>query len=371
MRIFIFYYEVFLQQEDNSIRIGVGGIQTYLYNLANSLSTMHVTSIVQYGNVTNSINYNKFDIRFYKSKNKSRSGSELFSFMEQHLKKNDLIIWGTDSIALNTSFKSILIQHGVAFDYYPEEKFIAQFLKKLGIDIFYRIFQQSRSYRFFKKSNYKVCVDYNYLNWFRVKSTSETKNIFVIPNFSNVNKSFEICEGEIIKIIFARRFVPKRGVLILIEVINTLLEKLNNIEFSIYGDGPLKPLLLKEFSNNSKVKIDKFSSSNSIEIHSKYDIALVPTIGSEGTSFSLLEAMGSGCACICSNVGGMTNIIIDGYNGFLVNPDSTSFCDKIELLVNDKNLRRRVRKNAHKTIKEGFSKEIWEKKWKDIIAQLH
>ena len=87
----------------------------------------------------------------------------------------------------------------------------------------------------------------------------------------------------------------------------------------------------------------------------------MPTIGSEGTSFSLFEAMGSGCACICSNVGGMTNIIIDGYNGFLVNPDSESFCNKIELLVKNKNLRRRVRKNAYKTIKEGFSKEIWEK----------
>lgn len=371
MRIFIFYYEVFLQQEDNSLSLGVGGIQTYLYNLANSLSSKYVTSIIQYGDTTNSVNFNKFKIRFYKSKNKSRSGSELFSFVSQHLKKNDLIIWGTDSIAFNTTYKSILIQHGIAFDYYPEEKFTAQFLKKLGLDIFYRIFQQIRSYRFFEKSNYKVCVDYNYLNWFRINSTRNTKNIFVIPNFSNVRKGFEIDDGEIIKIIFARRFVLKRGVLILIEIINTLLKKFNNIEFSIYGDGPLKPLLLKEFSNNSKVKIDKFSSSNSIEIHSKFDIALIPTIGSEGTSFSLLEAMGSGCACICSNVGGMTNIIIDGYNGFLVNPDSKSFCEKIEKLVNDTNLRRRLRKNAHKTIEEGFSKEIWEKKWKDIIALLH
>ena len=184
MRIFIFYYEVFKQQKDNKAIIGVGGIQTYLYNLANLLSSNYKTSIVQFGSIKDTISYNNFDIFFFKSRKKSLSGIELFSYMKKELNNNDLIIWGTDSIALKTNYKSILIQHGVAFDYYPEEKLLPQFLKNLGIDIFYRILQQIRSYRLFEKSDYKVCVDYNYLNWFELIQI-EIQKIFCNFHFSS------------------------------------------------------------------------------------------------------------------------------------------------------------------------------------------
>jgi glycosyltransferase involved in cell wall biosynthesis len=370
MKIFIVYYEVFVQNDYPNPEISVGGIQTYLYNLAKTLSSHYSTTIIQFGKNTNSINHEQFEINFLKSNNKFQSGKELFSLIKNNIQEKDLIIWGTDSIALKTKYKSILIQHGVAFDYYPIEKKIPKLLKNIKLDILYRVFQQKRSIGFFEKSKYKVCVDYNYLNWYRINSVSSTKNIFVIPNFSLCIDNFKLKENKTIKIIFARRFVPKRGVLILIEIINSILKKYNNVEFGIYGDGPMKSKLINEFSQNSKVTIEKFSSVDSLSVHSNFDIALVPTIGSEGTSFSLLEAMGSGCACICSNVGGMTNIIIDNYNGYLVNPDTESFCKKIELLLNDKFLRNEIRKNAYFTVEQGFSKKIWEKRWLDIILAL-
>ncbi|WP_420491566.1 glycosyltransferase [Neobacillus drentensis] len=46
-------------------------------------------------------------------------------------------------------------------------------------------------------------------------------------------------------------------------------------------------------------------------------------LGSEGTSLSLLEAMAAKCAEIATNVGGMTNIILDNYNGLIINPDES------------------------------------------------
>lgn len=49
--------------------------------------------------------------------------------------------------------------------------------------------------------------------------------------------------------------------------------------------------------------------------------------------------MAAGCAVICTNVGGMTNIIIDGYNGLMINPDEDSLYKALDRLIEDKLLR--------------------------------
>ena len=93
----------------------------------------------------------------------------------------------------------------------------------------------------------------------------------------------------------------------------------------------------------------------------------MPTVGSEGTSLSLLEAMAAGCAVICSNVGGMTNIILDGYNGLMVNPDENSFYEGICELIDNNELREEIASNGKKTVEKAFSLDRWNKKWKTTI----
>ena len=100
------------------------------------------------------------------------------------------------------------------------------------------------------------------------------------------------------------------------------------------------------------------------------DIAVVPTLASEGTSLSLLEAMSAQCAVVCTNVGGMTNIVIDGYNGTMVNPDSGSLYEAIDALIVDADLRKKLADTAYKTAKEGFSFERWEASWIKVIESF-
>lgn len=113
-----------------------------------------------------------------------------------------------------------------------------------------------------------------------------------------------------------------------------------------------------------------YNSEKSLKIHQDKDIAVIPTIASEGTSLSLLEAMAAGCAVICTNVGGMTNIIIDGYNGLMINPDEDSLYKALDRLIEDKLLRGRLQAKAYETIKEAFSLNIWKSKWAQIIKNI-
>ena len=124
---------------------------------------------------------------------------------------------------------------------------------------------------------------------------------------------------------------------------------------------------LEEFEN---VKFIRYESHESLEIHQDKDIAVIPTIGSEGTSLSLLEAMTAQCAVICTNVGGMTNIVLDNYNGLMINPDENSLYNAMKKLILDEKLRQKLSQRAYVTVKEGFSYDIWKEKWISVLKEL-
>ena len=111
----------------------------------------------------------------------------------------------------------------------------------------------------------------------------------------------------------------------------------------------------------------QYCSDESVKFHSNFDIAVVPTIGSEGTSLSLLEAMSAKCAVICTNVGGMTNIIIDGYNGLMVTPNIDQLYSAIKYLIDNKDIRNKISERGHDTIRKSFTFEKWEKKWREVL----
>ena len=76
------------------------------------------------------------------------------------------------------------------------------------------------------------------------------------------------------------------------------------------------------------------------------------------------------CAVVCTNVGGMTNIILDGYNGLMVNPEETALYKAIVSLIEDEALRDRLAQRGYETVKNAFSYEIWRSKWTQVLSDL-
>ena len=79
---------------------------------------------------------------------------------------------------------------------------------------------------------------------------------------------------------------------------------------------------------------------------------------SEGISTAVEEAMALGIPVVCTDVGSMSEIIIDGKTGYIVNPrDPEAIVDATEKLLADVENMKNMGKNAHKMALELFSSE--------------
>lgn len=78
----------------------------------------------------------------------------------------------------------------------------------------------------------------------------------------------------------------------------------------------------------------------------------------ENFPLSLLEALSAGCPTIATSVGGMKEIVVDGYNGLLAEPSSESIADKLLELIDDPIKMQLLSKNAIEDCKKRFSPEV-------------
>ena len=281
-------------------------------------------------------------------------------------KENDLLIFADHILTTKNDVKHTLsIQHGIHWD-------IRQDVSRKN----YRMFLSKAlfAYREHKRMSYVnhvVCVDYNFLNWYRAQVDVPNSNFTVIPNFTKISKVNEKPE-DITKIIFARRFVKHRGTRVFAEAVDRLLAEYDNIEVTVAGRGPDEEYLHCKLDKwRDKVVFTQYTADQSLDIHADKHIAVIPTVGSEGTSLSLLEAMSAQCATVCTDVGGMTNIILNGYNGKMVSAgDADQLYLAIKSLVDDPEERKRIAMAGYETVKCAFAHERWADQWKSIISKI-
>ncbi len=67
----------------------------------------------------------------------------------------------------------------------------------------------------------------------------------------------------------------------------------------------------------------------------------------EGLPVAIVEALRAGLPVVAAHVGGVPDLVLDGENGFLLDPgDAAGFGEKIELLLNDRDLQKRMAARA-------------------------
>lgn len=359
-------YSNYIANDGNGM--SVGGIQTYLSNLIDLIKSKGLKVLLyQTANFDFEKDIDGLKVYAYKIDKGESVPQKLYEKCKAHLGEDDVIIFGTDFQIIKTDCKRVIgIQHGISWDI-PNKKignghfaYLKEFVRKTR-NAWQRVKCIKNAYKI-------VCVDYNFVNWYRAIVPYSQTSFTVIPNFTEIPAEREYEDKTDVRIIFARRFFTYRGTRLFANVIERILQKYNNVSVTFAGEGPDEEYINNKFKNNSKVTITKYNSNESLAIHCRHDIAVVPTIGSEGTSLSLLEAMASGCVAICSNVGGMTNIVLDGFNGIMFDPyNEDDLYYAIERVITDKALRQKLAKNGYKTVKESFSLDIWKERWSRVI----
>lgn len=363
----------------------IGGIETYINDLASLVSKNGGEAVVyevcEKQLTPGRIRINNYLVDFYETSHTIAISDYQRAFDAIYTKENGSdVVFVISSDQLNVKSEShnvITIQHGVSFDSigYDGKNRIR---KNRYFEMFFKMWICHRQTKMFYHSRNTVCVDYNYFNWFRTHGVIYPEySVSVIPNYASsfISKEELLLKlqgrSSKVKIVFARRFVKYRGVLLFADLIDRFNSEGIDADFTFAGNGPYEEELKKRFSDNNNVHFTQFAATESVIFHKQYDIAVVPTLYSEGTSLSLLEAMAAGCYPLCTHVGGMTNIILDGYNGNMCYPDLDSVCASLKSIIampiqNFNN----VVQNAYSSALLAFSKEKWEEKWLRILNSV-
>ena len=105
-----------------------------------------------------------------------------------------------------------------------------------------------------------------------------------------------------------------------IERIKPVLKALPSTRLALVGDGPYRQQLEKIFQGTSTTFVGYLSGNELASAYASGDAFLFPS-STETLGLVLLEAMAAGCPVVGANKGGIPDIISDGENGCLYNPD--------------------------------------------------
>lgn len=223
-----------------------------------------------------------------------------------------------------------------------------------------------------------VCVDTNFINWTRTVDYESSLKERFIPNYFDeeqfkVNKSKK--KNNQLVFVYPRRIYEARGYDITIEAFRKVLSKYGDkVRLDFVGQIDSEKVkndldtFMEEFPQN--VFHVEYAMEEMVNAYKDADVVLIPTRYCEGTSLSCIEGMVSGAAVVATNVGGLTNLIIDGFNGLLIEPTAESLEKAVTQLIENSELRKRLAKNGAIVAGESFNKKLWQKRWTDEIQKI-
>ena len=117
----------------------------------------------------------------------------------------------------------------------------------------------------------------------------------------------------------------------------------------------------KNIIKDEKIKNIKFLGYHKkiYKLFNESSIVCLPSYR-EGFPKSLIEASGSGCAIVTTNVPGCRDAIINNFNGYLCKPrDIASLSSKLDIIISDKKIRNTFEKNSRKLALNKYSLGIF------------
>ena len=173
-------------------------------------------------------------------------------------------------------------------------------------------------------------------------------HIFAFQNCIAINA---ICpnlawrSGNMVTALFLGRVGTHKGVFDLLEAMGRLQAKSPPLQAWIAGGEERQGDQLKAMIRREELQLrDKcqllgnVAGAKKAELLSKASFFVLPSYD-EGLPMAVLEAMAAGLAVISTPVGGIPEVVKDGYNGFLVRPgDVEALAEKIAVLASDPHL---------------------------------
>ena len=358
----------------------VGGLPYYYKNLSLYLSTKkNVKTDILTPNIFNkNIKIFKLDknVRIiYKKCYFNLANKNPFSYIIPFLKKNyhkyDILhahgyyFFTTLQCALFKDirkFPFILHVHGgIQSPVYPKSKILDNF----QVFIKNTIFDKTIGKIPFKKADRIISVAYNDLKIIQQKYNLHPKISYHIPNGVDLvkfRKKSKIQRKYITLV--ATRLSYIKGVDIFLKIALKLYRLNNELEFLIIGQGELENNVVN-MQNHIPLKFLPYFPYKNIEDIYNMSKLLIITSRTEGVPNIIYESMACETPIVSSNVGGIPNVIKNGFNGYIFNISDIDEAVRIILrIINDNQELERLGINGRELIKRKYS-------WNHVIEQIY
>ncbi len=221
-----------------------------------------------------------------------------------------------------------------------------------------------------RKLDYLVVVSNNLKEYYEDK-LKKTKVVYIPNVLDNIPKEVSKLNNK--NIVCIGRLSKEKGYMDLLDIFNDIHKIYDDWILNIIGDGDEKENIKNYIINNKLEKsivlhgfqnkdyIDKILNGSSIYLMTSY---------TESFGIVLIEAMSHGIPCISyTSAEGANEIIENNINGYLINNrNKDEYIEKLELLIDDYNLRKKLGNNARNSIYKYESKNV-ENDWFDILRR--
>jgi glycosyltransferase involved in cell wall biosynthesis len=166
-------------------------------------------------------------------------------------------------------------------------------------------------------------------------------------------------------VLFTGRLTEHKGVEYLIKAARQI-----KAEVIIAGDGPerkyLENLILKyKLTNVHMVGYFSHKLDTINDFYLRANAYVAPSVWNEPLGLVILEAMVNKTPVVVSRKGGVTTLVKDGYNGFLIRPRSPKLIvEKVNLILQNEDLAKKMGENAYKTVTKKFN-------WNKITTKFY
>ena len=154
------------------------------------------------------------------------------------------------------------------------------------------------------------------------------------------------------------RFTPDKGHDVLLYALYEILKHKPNVQLLFVGDGKERSKMvdLTQRLNLEDNVIFVKSQINTAAVLSIMDVFMFTPRRREGLGIAPLEALASGKPVVATNVGGVSSIIEDGINGFLVEPSRPKLLvEPTVRLLKDKKLYQEMSRAGREIVIQKFS----------------
>lgn len=217
-----------------------------------------------------------------------------------------------------------------------------------------------------KNASAIMAISYYNRNFLHNLAKIEANKIFVIRACPNISKLKNVKRNEDdFTILTIARLVEKKGIKYGILAVKKLLKLFPEIKYRIVGSGPLERELrdivhFLHLENNIRF-LGNLDDKRLLDEFSRATVFILPCVKAEngdmdGIPVSLMEAMYMQIPVISTAISGIPELIENGKEGLLTEPKNIEqFSSALRILLEDKNLRRKIGAKGRKKVESEFN----------------